>query len=1087
MPAVTVMFSQSEIERSFDPATLQRAAEYARSGRILHMQVDRTRRTVTGVVRGSAWTPYSVWLGVRPDRGTTFVESSCSCPVARNCKHGAAIAIALLHASPNSRGRDPADGAVDSWLQRLSAAQRATVAETGKEHVRYVLSLAEVYYVPMLGIAAWVTTALKRGGLGVKRPIDLASLGNASGKYVMPADRIVGRLAAAAGVASATRLSLSPTLVGVLLQLLIETGRLHYGTIDDAVLTYVPIDAARLAWRLDPDERQRATIAGRPAAILLPAKPVWYVDRDRAQAGPVDLGMPQDLAAAAVSAPSLSPAQADRVRAPWQRIVAPFGSEAPVSRSRVEFIDREPTPYLNVRTFVPASGDAGGTTAPFAYAELRFDYGGTIVDATDERREFHLVEAGVVKAWSRRPDAESTAQARLVQLGMRRLAWPFAGHRSGLQESYRFEDGTVPADVRWAHFLLASVPALRADGWRVDVADSVASQLLSPDDDSWNARITPNEHRWFDLDLGITVAGERVSLLPILVTALREQQHTLATGEPVIGRLDDGRLVALDAERVKRALETLIDLFDDEPLDAAGRLPLSAAHIGILEELERLADVRWPDAQPLRAMALALNDPDSTEFVLPKTFHGRLRPYQRHGVAWLQTLAAYGLGGVLADDMGLGKTVQMLAHLSIEKSAGRSRGPALIVAPTSVVPNWRAECERFTPGLRVLSLTGADRRGRFSQIDETDVVLTTYPLLARDESELTRREWSVLVLDEAQAVKNPRSKSAQLVRRLRARQCVALTGTPVENHLEELWTIFSFAMPGLLGDRQRFARTFRTPIEKHGDAMRRNALARRIAPFFLRRTKTIVAADLPAKTEIVQRIELDGAQRDLYETVRLAMHERVRVEIERRGLSRSRILVLDALLKLRQVCCDPRLLKLPAARDVSSSQKLTALLALLPPLLEDGRRVLLFSQFTSMLDLIKPELVRRHINFVELRGDTLDRQTPVERFQNGDIALFLISLKAGGTGLNLTAADTVIHYDPWWNPAVEHQATDRAHRIGQDKPVFVYKLIATGTVEERILSLQERKADLADRLFAEASDRSQPLTPEEIESLFAPA
>ncbi|MGC1761208.1 MAG: DEAD/DEAH box helicase, partial [Candidatus Cybelea sp.] len=413
-------------------------------------------------------------------------------------------------------------------------------------------------------------------------------------------------------------------------------------------------------------------------------------------------------------------------------------------------------------------------------------------------------------------------------------------------------------------------------------------------------------------------------------------------------------------------------------------------------------------------------------------------------------------------------------------------GPVLIVAPTSVLPNWRAEIARFVPHLRVVSLSGNDRAERFDRIEDNDVALTSYALLHRDADRLTEREWQIVVLDETQFVKNPRSKGAQAAARLRAAQRLALTGTPIENHLDELWSIFSFAIPGLLGERTQFARLFRTPIEKRGDTQRRALLAARLRPFLMRRTKEDVALDLPEKTEIITRVELGGAQRDLYETIRLAMHKRVRAEMQRRGLARSRIVVLEALLKLRQACCDPRLVKLPAARNVFDSSKLEALLEMLPELIDEGRRVLLFSQFTSMLDLIKPELAARAIDYVEIRGETKNRETPVRRFQNREVPLFLISLKAGGTGLNLTAADTVIHYDPWWNPAVERQATDRAHRIGQHRPVFVYKLITVGTVEERILELQQRKGALAAGIFDDAAATAQMLDETEIERLLAP-
>jgi SNF2 family DNA or RNA helicase len=308
----------------------------------------------------------------------------------------------------------------------------------------------------------------------------------------------------------------------------------------------------------------------------------------------------------------------------------------------------------------------------------------------------------------------------------------------------------------------------------------------------------------------------------------------------------------------------------------------------------------------------------------------------------------------------------------------------------------------------------------------------------------------------------------------------------MENHLGELWSQFAFLMPGLLGDAKRFARVFRTPIEKKQDGERRAVLARRLKPFLLRRTKAMVAADLPPKTEMVQPLELLGPQRDLYETVRLSMHEKVREAVAAKGLARSHIIVLDALLKLRQVCCDPRLVKLAAAKRVAASAKLAHLLEMLPALIEDGRRILLFSQFTSMLDLIKPELSGAGIDYVELRGDTTDRARPVARFQKGAVPLFLISLKAGGTGLNLTAADTVIHYDPWWNPAVEDQATDRAHRIGQDKPVFVYKLVAQGTVEERMLELQARKKALAAGLYAAGGSTAAAFDAADLDRLLQP-
>jgi SNF2 family DNA or RNA helicase len=442
---------------------------------------------------------------------------------------------------------------------------------------------------------------------------------------------------------------------------------------------------------------------------------------------------------------------------------------------------------------------------------------------------------------------------------------------------------------------------------------------------------------------------------------------------------------------------------------------------------------------------------------------------------------------VLADDMGLGKTVQVLAHILAQRQR-RETFRTLVVAPTSLIGNWREEAERFAPALRVLVLHGPDRAARYDDLVDHDLILTTYPLLSRDRERLLEHEFDLLVLDEAQAIKNARSQAAQVVRELRAVRRLAMTGTPLENHLGELWAQFDAVEPGLLGSESDFTRFYRSPIERHGDLDRQQRLHRRIGALLLRRRKDEVLKDLPPKTEIVRMLELDGAQRELYETLRLAQHQRVREALAERGLAQSGIVVLDALLKLRQACCDPRLVKLPAARKVKESAKLDALFELLDTLLDEGRRILLFSQFTSMLDLIEQRLRASDRAFVRLDGDTpsTTRAAVVRRFQKGEAPLFLISLKAGGVGLNLTAADAVIHYDPWWNPAVENQATDRAHRIGQKKPVFVYKLICAGTVEEKILALQTRKAELARAVLEGGRSTALRFDEADLVELFAP-
>ena len=359
-------------------------------------------------------------------------------------------------------------------------------------------------------------------------------------------------------------------------------------------------------------------------------------------------------------------------------------------------------------------------------------------------------------------------------------------------------------------------------------------------------------------------------------------------------------------------------------------------------------------------------------------------------------------------------------------------------------------------------------------------------MLLRDESFLLEQTYHCVVLDEAQAIKNPRSRASQLVRGLRCEQRIALSGTPIENHLHELWSLMDFAVPGLLGSEEQFRSFYRGPIEHDQDTLRLDALRSAVRPFVLRRVKEQVATELPPKTELVTAVELSGAQRELYESIRVAVHEKVRAALRKAGLQGSTVTVLAALMRLRQLCCDPRLVGGEQARSVHESAKLERLMQMLPEQIAAGRRVLIFSQFATMLGLIGRALRERGIGFVSLTGQTHRRDRVVRAFQEGAAPVFLISLKAGGTGLTLTRADTVIHYDPWWNPAAQDQATDRAHRIGQDKPVFVHKLIVAGSVEARMLALQERKRRLADAVLGGPAQARATLGEAELEHLLAP-
>jgi superfamily II DNA or RNA helicase len=891
-----------------------------------------------------------------------------------------------------------------------------------------------------------------------------------------------------------THLPRDAMLFDMLLRSVLDSGRCHWRN-DAKPLKLGSVRRGSIAWRLSIDGcQQLAVAADGPSVVVLPGNVPWYVDAESSEAGPLDLDIPPKKLEALLQAPLLTPAQAQAMRDRLAGDLAHLGLPAPNVDVREEIHTDLPTPMLRLRSIRDSRfgwymQDDQRIENVVDFGQLNFLYDGQPLRWQSAPKEIRRIEGNRIVVNRRDEAREKAAIERLTDLG-------FAAGRS--IHGVKGNDGMalIPDWRRldWPSFVHRHLPELQAEGWRIDIDDDFRTKVVEAAGD-WQVQVEDHGAWWFSLELGIEVEGERLSLLPLLVKLLRRLRDPyapasidqLARAGVLYLPLPDGRHVALPVERVRAIVAALIELHDDKVLRADGRLDVSLGEAAALAALESVLRLRWLGGERLRALAERLKGFAGIEPVpVPAGLAAELRPYQREGLDWLQFLAKHELGGILADDMGLGKTVQTLAHILAEKRSGRLDRPCLVICPTSVAPNWRAEAARFAPDLRVLYLHGLDRAKRFDDILQSDLVLTTYALLPRDEKVLLDREWHLVVADESQAIKNAATKTTQLVCKLKARHRLSLTGTPIENHLGELWSQFAFLMPGMLGDSKRFNRVFRTPIEKNGDVGRRGVLAARLRPFLLRRTKAQVATELPPKSEIVQRVDLGEAQRDLYETVRLAMHEKIRAEIAAKGMARSHIVILDALLKLRQACCDPRLVKIAAARRVKGSAKLDQLLTMLPELIEEGRRILLFSQFTSMLDLIKPELESRVIRYVELRGDTRDRAAPVARFQAGDVPLFLISLKAGGTGLNLTAADAVIHYDPWWNPAVENQATDRAHRIGQDKPVFVFKLIAQGTVEERILDLQKRKAALAAALLDEKSAGMTALTAEDLDVLFRP-
>ena len=475
----------------------------------------------------------------------------------------------------------------------------------------------------------------------------------------------------------------------------------------------------------------------------------------------------------------------------------------------------------------------------------------------------------------------------------------------------------------------------------------------------------------------------------------------------------------------------------------------------------------------------------SEDLQLPEGINADFREYQIKGFGWLWFMYKYGLNGILADDMGLGKTLQALAVIQKAKEQDGAQ-PTLVVCPTTVVFNWEAEIQKFAPSLTTLKLAGAERQQLFKEISNYDIVITSYALIRRDINKLKEYNFRYIVLDESQNIKNALSQTAQAVKKLQASHKLALSGTPIENKLEELWSVFDFLMPGFLFSIADFNSRYVNPIMERQDKIVEKRLKLQIYPFILRRMKRDVAKDLPDKVENIAYCELTDEQKDFYLQVLDSTKEELFKSIEQNGLEKSRLSIFSALLRLRQICCHPRLYDKNNVKNIISSGKFEKLKSMLEEIVDEGHRVLLFSQFVDMLDIIKAWLEREGISYEYLTGKTKDRQGAVERFNtNPNIPIFLISLKAGGTGLNLTGADYVIHYDPWWNPAVEDQATDRAYRIGQTKKVFVYRLITKNTVEEKIQKLKTVKRNLVDSVISVDRNITKSLTMEDIKEIFS--
>ena len=1110
------------LRQAFGDSLYNAAERVAHGGSVLEVRVLQGGNVVTGIVGADASDAQrAAKFRVYIRNPTARMEGECSCGERGVCVHVAAVSIVAARtmdagAADGQRTNSlRAGGLVCSTAQRSGAGLPLDPASTRRPRVSSAVQSAPAQQLCYLlervaadgaatfseiRVSVWV--AQRRADVGSIVPQSACafaprlSRGPSSAgacvefpRYVDSHDREI--LEALAPGSDGPWVLRSEVGAELLLRMA-ATGRAFWQSLEGRPLRGGAPRPVVFAWRMLPGGEQALSWdeAG-SLEVVSSVEPPVYIDSVSSETGRVDLLWPVGLLREYSCSAAVPPEQVHAVNA---RIDEVAGS----------------LPFPRLRCVS-------------AFAQALVDLKPRLVLSADERAVVYFIYNGVPVDSRRLLARQETVR---LMAGDSLYEIPRDLDRERLFESQLADVlGAVPEDRSgWLTFIIGGLPALQTAGWEVEVDERFPYRVVAAD--QWYGDLGAcrgpadlPQAAWFNLRLGVMVDGQPVNLLPALTRYLQSSlgqsslgqssqgQFSLArepepvgageadaagcrVGEFWLVRLDDGRYLPIALERIRRIANTLVELFDADSLNAEEALSLPRSQGGRLAQLaiELNGPTLSSDDASLAALIENLKSFSGIRALpAPANFRGELRPYQQEGLGWLQFLRKFRLGGILADDMGLGKTVQTIAHIALEIEQARLSKPVLIVAPVSALGNWQHEFARFAPGLSVHTWHGAQRRRFIPKLNEAQVIITAYALLLIDSEVLLARDFGLVILDEAQMIKNPGAKVSQMARALRADCRLCLSGTPIENHLGELWSLFEFLQPGLLGDERHFQRHYRTPIERNGYRGRAEALSARLAPFLLRRTKDSVAKELPPKVEIVESITLDEKQRDFYDGVRLAMHQRIQEVVRQQGLARSQITILDALLKLRQVCCDPRLVNTDErGGDRAPSAKLEWLTTVLPELVAEGRRILLFSQFTSMLRLIESLVTQLAIPYCLLTGETTDRTAVVQRFQSGEVPLFLISLKAGGTALNLTAADTVIHYDPWWNPAVEAQATDRAHRIGQTKSVFVYKLIAENTVEERMLQLQADKRALAGRLYTDKSASPTALGAEDLEMLLAP-
>ncbi len=981
------------------------------------------------------------------------IDGDCSCPVGYNCKHVVATCFQFQYDSTRnspknttSNQQDMTTSLVDKWI-------KDTLAKQNNNSIPITTQNSEDFILYRLfenknsdDLKIYRSRILKNGKVGRGSMVNFSSFNYAHNDILDAQDERVQEIINATDN-SYYYYTIKGTVGNLLIKSLIKTGRCFYQKSNQALKFNPKTISPTIYWgKSDSKHKQLQIDFGLGKSTMIATQPVLVIDKDSHEVYQVSSEVNFATLDAFTRSPDIPNTQVGAVYKNLASALKSVEIETPKDY-KVQTLDTKPIPAITI--YQEDNKDSVGFLI-----KLNFLYNNLLCEYQPREQKTHHFEDDAETLITRHLAEESKKLEQLQELGLMLI------DEEQTHLCFSFAQSTQQGLMQWSHFLSQDIPQLQDQGWQVNIDDSFKLNFNSDAEIVVESEEDTND--WFSLSFDINVDGKLYPLAPLVSSLINDYDNFDELPEKLLVNTGNLQYIELTTQTIRPVLKTLFELFDRK--EPNNDLKIGAFDAHMLEDLED--SVTWKGSKEILKLAKKLKDFEGIEKVKPPTcLKLELRDYQQLGLNWLNFLHQFRFSGILADDMGLGKTVQTLAHLSRLKEDKKLTKPVLIIVPTSLIANWKNEVKKFTPNLNILTLYGLERKAKFKDMAKADLILTTYTLVGNDIEHHQKRKHSYIILDEAQKIKNPRTKMARTICSLKSENRLALTGTPIENHLGELWSIFNFLMPGFLHNQKLFNDYYRKPIENDFDEQMQSQLNKRIKPFILRRTKGDVLTELPAKTEIIKLTQFDAKQSKLYETIRIAMNKKVRDAVTQKGVNRSHIHILDALLKLRQVCCDPSILKLDEAKKVKESAKLDLFLELIDELMSEGRKVLVFSQFTSMLSILEREIKKRKFSYVKLTGSSTKRDKIIDKFTNGEVDIFLISLKAGGVGLNLVEADTVIHYDPWWNPAVENQATDRAHRIGQNKKVFVYKLIVENTIEQKIIELQNKKKALQDGIY----------------------